>query len=123
MFSKFCYDFFRDFFGRKHRAIVGTVDTHKPVVGFGCADISFTHLLLEVEVGLVDVGLAVQIVAVLAGTVFGKTFFGKRKRHVEENIEVGTRNLEIVELKVENPVEQLAFFLLVGNLGALETDV
>ena len=89
MFSKFCYDFFRDFFGRKHRAIVGTVDTHKPVVGFGCTDISFAHLLLEVEVGLVNVGLAVQIVAVLAGTVFGKTSFGKRKRQVYGDLPEG----------------------------------
>ena len=86
----------------------------------GCRrKVDLAHGALQRQRRFVDVIGTVQIGAVVAFARRRKAAFGKGKGYVEEEREVGTRQVVVAELEVENPSRQSPPGLPFGQFGAL----
>ena len=85
--------------------------------------ILLVDILLQGNGLLVDILLAVQVVAVVARTCLGEVLLDELQRHAEEQRLVGHRKRIAAELEVENPTAQTLLLPFVGQLGALICNV
>src|SRR5690554_7718092 len=80
-------------------------------------------VLLQLQGGFVDVGFAVEVVAVGPGALVAEAGPDAGEGYVEEEGGAGLGQLDVLKFEVQDPFFQLLFLLWSGGFGELKGDV
>lgn len=80
-------------------------------------------VLLQLQGGFVDVGFAVEVVAVGPGALVAEAGPDAGEGYVEEEGGAGLGQLVVLKFEAQDPFFELLFLLWIGGFGALKGDV
>lgn len=94
-------------FGRTHRPRrIAAIDHTQRIVLRRGGKVHLAHAPLQVESVFVNVPAALQVVAVVSLADLRELSFGEGERHVEEQRQIGARQVVVTEFQVQNPLRE-----------------